>query len=225
MRCMISTCILIVFNSALNAEEPDVAAETAVVEKITKLGGEAFVEVKLEPSARVQATFPAATDALLLSLSKLPNLGALIVSDGTKMTDKGYAYLRELPNLQRLNLTKPTLTEKSLTVMGGLRTLQVLYLGEAKIGEPTLAGLKPLKNLREFDLFECKLGDKCLANLSELPAMESLNLSGNPTISDTGILAFEKSTKLKLLKATRTNVTAAGARKLEEAKPGLVVRY
>lgn len=217
--------LMLLMSMPLRAEEPDVAAEAEVVAKITKLGGEAFVEVKLEPSARVQASFATANDALLLSLSKLPNLGALIVSDTSKVTEKGYSYLRELPNLQRLNITKASLGEKAVVALGGTRTLQSLYIGEAKITEPTLAGLKTLKNLKELDLFECKLGDKALANLAELPALESLNLSGNPTISDPGILVFEKAPKLKSLKVARTNVTAGGARKLEEAKPGLTVRY
>ena len=208
-----------------SARADDAEDETAVVAKIAKLGGEAFVEPKLEEGARVQATFPSADDKLFLSVSKLPNVGALIVADASKVTDRGYGYLRELPNLQRLNLTKPMLSDKSIAALGGTRTLQLLYLGEAKLAEPTLAGMKTLRNLKELDLFECKLGDKALPNLAELPNLESLNISGNPTVSDAGILAFEKAAKLKSLKAARTNVTAAGARKLEEAKPGLVVRY
>ncbi|MGL6076893.1 MAG: hypothetical protein ACRC8S_22285 [Fimbriiglobus sp.] len=213
--------LLLAMAIGLQAQARDDDAET--VARIKKLGGEAIVDSQLEAGAQVNATFPLATDAILTTVAKMPAVGSITIEDASKITERGFGFLRELPNLQKLKLTRGLLGEKSGAAISNLRHVSELYLGECRTNETTFSQFKKLKELKSLDLFDTRVTDKSLVFLAELPKVTNLNVSGSP-ITDKGLLELKDTKTLKIVKATRTNITAAGAKALEEAIPGLAVR-
>jgi internalin A len=219
MRSLCVTVWLLVASS-LVAQSP---AEREAVARITKLGGEATVDERLEARAQVNASFEKATDATLISLCKIPSVGEITISDGSKLTERGLGFLYELPNLQKLRLSKVTLTEKSGAAIAKCRTVQVLFLGECKSSDATYKDFQNLKAVTTLDLFDTKITDKGMHELAEMPKLADLNLAGSP-ITDKGLLELKEVKTLKMVKANRTNITQAGAKALEDAIPGCTVR-
>src|SRR5437868_5831865 len=97
---------------------PLAAADPAVEEAIAavkKLGGKAVVDDRLDETAPVSATFPTGTDALLVSLSKLPSVGGITFDDSGKCTDAGVESLKELKGLKLVRLNNTNVTREGVT--------------------------------------------------------------------------------------------------------------
>ena len=208
---------------ALAAADPD-PTEQAAIDAVAKLGGKAAVNAQLDAVARVEVRLKTATDATLVKLGKLPSVGAITIDDATKCTEKGFAALKELPDLQELVLSKSAVGDRAAAAIAGVRPLQVLYLGESKVTDAGLAGFKTLKNLRVLDLYKTGVTDKGLAHLSTLAKLEDLNLSGTK-VTDKGVPALKGLTALKLVRLNGTNVTREGVSVLEAALPKATVRW
>jgi Leucine-rich repeat (LRR) protein len=217
LRVLVSVLLTATSLSAADPVDETIAA-------VKKLGGHAVVDDRLDPEAPVSVTFPTGTDALLVSLSKLPSVGGITFDDSGKCTETGFAALRELPDLQKLVLGKCTVTDKAAAVIATVRTLQLLYLGESKITDEGLAGFKKLKHLKVLDLYRTKVTDKGLTHLTGLVKLEELNLSGTK-VSDAGVESLKELKALKLVRLNNTNVTREGVTRLEAALPKATVRW
>lgn len=211
---------LFLFTAPLSAADP--VDET--IAAVKKLGGTAVVDDRLDQEAPVAVTFPVGTDALLVSLSKLPSVGGITFDDSGKCTEAGFAVLKELPDLQKLVLGKCAVTDKAAAAIATVRPLQLLYLGESRITDEGLAGFRNLKHLKVLDLYKTKVTDKGLKHLTGLKKLEELNLSGTK-VSDAGVESLKELTGLKLLRLNNTNVTRDGVTKLEAALPKATVRW
>jgi Leucine-rich repeat (LRR) protein len=198
--------------------------EEEVIAAVIKLGGKAVLDEKLEPIARVDVTLATATDATLVSLSKLPNVGAITIADATRCTEPGFEVLRELPDLQKLILRRSAVTDRSAAAITAIRPLQELYLGESRITDAGLAGLKGHKHLRVLDLYQTAVTDKSVAILATVSKLEDLNLSGTK-VTDKGLDSLAELKNLKLIRLHGTGVTRAGVSKLEAALPKATVRW
>jgi hypothetical protein len=199
------------------AADPDPRTLTAV----KSLNGTADVDKTLRADAPLAVKFDAATDATFARLCKHPHVGAITVTDATKLTDKGLGDLRELPALQKLVLQASVVNDKTLAEIGRMRSLKLLYLGNSKLTDAGLAKLKDLDDITHLDLFETAVTNSGLAALGELANLEDLNLSGTKVTDVTALKACKKLTTLKL---TRTDVTAKSVTDLEAALPKLIVR-
>jgi len=209
---------------ALGAAKPD-AAELQAIALSVELGGSAKVDEKLDEIARVYVKLPAADDATLRRLCKMPSVGAIEILDARKCSDEGFASLKELPDLQNLILGKCPLTEKDAAALGTLRSLNVLFVGESKLTDASFAGFKKLVNLKILDVSDAPLSDKSAAILLGMKKLEELNLSGTK-FGDPGAIELTEMAKLRLIRLNRTNVTRKGIDALEEARgKAITVRY
>lgn len=184
----------------------------------------AVVSPDLEDGHRVAVHFESASDATLAAVGKLPAVGSLKIDDASLCTEKGFAVLRELPNLQVLVLGRSTVTDRIAATIGDMKTIQELYLGQSRLTDAGLAVLKPLAGLRSLDVYDDKVSDAGLKHLAAFAQLEELNLAGTK-VSDRGIAALAGIKSLKKVQLNRTEVTRAGISKLELAHPKLTVRY
>jgi hypothetical protein len=205
------------------AAEPT-AAEKKVIAQVTKLGGKAEIDEKLDESARVAVTLPKGTDATLAAVARLPAVGSVTVEDASKCTDRGVGTLKALPKLKKLVLAKSAATDRTAAAIGSVKSLEALYLGDSKLTDAGLAPLKKLPDLRSLDVMDAKVTDKGLAHLAECAKLEELNLSGT-RVTDAGLPHLAKLTGLKTVRLNRTDVTREGVEKLQEALPKAAVRY
>ncbi len=208
--------LLALLSSSLLAAPPKPTdAEAEAIEAIKKLGGTAEVESALDEQARVSATFEKPTDAAVLATVKLPCVGSVDLRDGTKVTEKGFTALKELPDLQKLCVGKGTLTATEAEAVGTLRTLSVLVLAGCKLTDAEVGHFKKLKNLTTLDLMDTAASDKCVEALLLLAKLEEVNLSGSK-IGDAGAKQLLELPKLKLLQLNNTKVTSAAIAEMED---------
>src|SRR5476649_1904893 len=103
---VISSCLRAFVVNSSSAADPD----PRTMDAIRALNGTASVDKGLDAEAALDVKLDAASDATLLKLAKHPQIGALHLNDASKLTEKGFADLRELPKLQKLLLYKGNLS-------------------------------------------------------------------------------------------------------------------
>jgi hypothetical protein len=191
-RTLIGTMIAMTALAALaGAADQPTAEEQAAIDYVTKLGGQASVDQKLPAEARVLAKFEAISDTVLVGLKKYPKVGGLDTFDASRCTDKGMAALKELPHLHKLVLSKVPLTPAGATALGRC------------------------KELRHLVVMNAGVTDAELASLSSLTMLEHLTLSGNPKITDKGMLTVKGFDRLRVLHLGNTSITDAGLMELK----------
>ncbi len=196
------------------AEQKPTDAESALIALVEKMGGKAKLSDELDEESRVAVVFEKVSDADLLALSKHPGLGSLDLRSAAKVTDKGFAALKEVPNLQRLYLSGCSLEVADATAIGTLRPLTLLVLAECKLTDAEVAKFAKLKNLKSLDLMNTGVTDKSVDTLLALTKLEELNLSGT-RVADAGakkLLALEG---LRLLQLNNTKVSAGAIADME----------
>ncbi len=199
--------------------------ESSAIALVTKLGGIASVDPKLDEIARIQVKFEKATDPILRQLAKTIVVGAIVITDATPCTEVGFAALKELPDLQILTMVKCQLTDKEVAAIGSIRALNELFLGESKLNDVSFVGLKKLVNLKKLDVMDAAITDKSAPVLVAMKKLEELNLSGTK-FGDPGVEQLKDLTKLKLLRLNKTNVTRKSIDILEAARgKELTVRW
>lgn len=192
---------------------------------VRQLGGKAVLDDRLDAGQQVAVTFDTGTDLLLTTLSKLPAIGGITINDASKCTEKGFLALKELPNLQKLVLSKSNVNDAAAQILGSIRPIGLLYLGEAKITDAGLVGYGKLKHLKVLDLYNNpKLTDRGVSHLVGLPKIEELNLSGTK-VSDKAIVHLKELKTLKLLRLTNTGITKEGVATLEKELPKATIRW
>jgi hypothetical protein len=174
--------------------------------------------------------------ALLLGwipyLLKFPASAArpsLVVATGLVMAAAPVAYTRILP-VDLGPLVRQVEGEKHITLTGWNRSdysalsahpdVVVLQMANPDIDDATLEIVARLTNLRELDLTNTKVGDAGLAKLASLNRLRMLKLRGTSAsdVAVDGVLA--KLPELTMLDARQTQVTAEGAGRWKQSKPG-----
>ena len=192
---------------------------------VATLGGEAKIDDKLNEMAAITATFEVATDSTLERLAKMPALGSITIYDASKITEKGFAVLRELPDLQKLIVGKGLVNDNSAAAIGTLRTLDTLALNASKLTDVGLAAMKRLVNLKVLVILDGNITDRSVPTLLGFKKLEQLNLCGTK-LTDTGVIMLKNLENLTLLRLNNTNVTRKGITALEEARgQTLTVRW
>jgi hypothetical protein len=120
----------------------------------------------------------------------------------TLVTDKGLKEPKDLKGLQTLDLSNCFyVRDAALKELKELRTLQTLNLNSTPVTDVGLKELKELRNLQILDLRATNITD---AGLNELKELNSL---------------------LWLYLTERSQVTEAGLRNLQKARPGLKIVF
>ena len=128
------------------------------------------------------------SDDWLKQLAGQDRLRRLEVS-GTAVTSAGLIHLKELTNLERLNVCLTACDDRGFEHLAGMTKMKRMTICASKI---TGSGF---------------------AHLQEMKQLESINLHSAPA-SDAGLEAIGKLTSLKRLEVVHTNVTDAGLKHL-----------
>ncbi len=167
---------------------------------------------------------------------------------GTSLADGQLVKLKDLPKLHTLDLTENPITDAGLQVVGGLKQLKFLLL-YGVLGV-TDAGAKHLEGLTELETLQANgvpFGEAGFASLAKLPMLKYLNGPNMPNVTDAGMKALAKSPSLegvhfeatpltdaglaalaacktlKFVQATKTKVTADGAKAFHKARPDVTL--
>jgi hypothetical protein len=191
---------------------------------IQKLGADATIDAKLDPAAPIAVQFERATDADIIKVSRMPQVGAIAVFRADKLTPQAIFALKNLPKLQQLTLGSSVLGDIIANTLGALPALRSLSLAESKLTDQAMPSLAKSNTLQLLDLSNSKIGDRGAAALATIATLQEVNLTGTK-LTDAGIGKLATATALTKLTAIRTNVTRTGAEAAEKAKPGLTIRY
>ena len=117
--------------------------QAKAVAEITRLGGKVTVDEKSpgKPVIGVSLRHVEVTDAGLECLKELSQL-QLLDLDHTQVTDAGLASLKGLTNLQLLDLEHTQVTDAGLASLKGLTKLQSLNLEFTKVTDAGMKGLQ-----------------------------------------------------------------------------------
>lgn len=220
MRFPPAAILLLALAPAAAAQTPT-ADERAAVDGVGKLGGKATVDPKLPAAARVAAQFDAPTDAALAGLKKFPQVGAVNLFDAARCTDKGFAALRELPNLRKLVVEKAALTPAAAAAVGQGKELRHLALMDCGLTDAELAGLKSLTLLEHLTLADNpQITDKGMATVKGFERLRALNLN-KTAVSDKGLAELRGLDGLRTLSVRMTKVTGDAADRFPDGMPNL----
>ena len=203
------------------ADKTPTAEEKKAIDLVVKSGGKAEIDPKLSADARVSAKFESATDAVLVSLKKAPQIGALDVFDATRCSDAGFAQLKQLPHLRKLTLGKSALSGPSTTAIAQCKELRVLYLPGSGLSDSELATLKTLTFLEALDISDNpQVTDSGMTTVKSLERLQMLYLA-KTGITDKGLMALKPLDGLRSLSVVGTKVTGEAAEKFADEMPNL----
>ena len=178
-------------------------------------------------------TGPAPTAAETKAVADLAKLGidarpiaadlnwrsALIRLGKEKPDPKIFAALKDVANLQELDLAGVQFADADLAQIAGLKNLRVLHLEKTPVTDAGLAHLKGLANLSYLNLYATQVTDAGLPQLKGLTNLKSLYVF-ETKVTDTGISALKEALpKLNIVKGLTAEEIAKLNAKPEEKKP------
>jgi Leucine-rich repeat (LRR) protein len=188
---------------------------------VVQSGGKAELDPRLAPEARVSAKFESATDGVLAALKKAPQIGALDAFDATRCTDKGFAVLKDLPNLRKLTLGKSEMSTGRVAAIAQCKELRVLYLAGSGLTDVELVTLKKLTRLESLDISDNPyVTDKGMASIAALDRLQMLYL-GKTGLTDKGLQELKVLDGLRSLNVVGTKVTGEAAEAFADEMPNL----
>jgi WD40 repeat protein/Leucine-rich repeat (LRR) protein len=150
------------------------------------------------------------TDDDLATIVKLPRLVRLLLGGQRKITDAGFAHLKNAKSLQELALGGSGVTGAGLAPLAKMKQLKTLDLSRIKLGDKGLDSIKELTDLISLRLPGCELTDGGLSVLKELTRLTVLDLNGNEKVTDAGLAHLVPLTAMKNLSLSDVPVTDAG---------------
>jgi hypothetical protein len=150
-------------------------------------------------------------------LKGLTNLTTLILND-TGITDDSLRHLADLAHLRTFHVTGTGLTGTGFA-LARLPNLRDLNMHLTRLSADGLRAVAALPALAELQLYKSPVRDEWLPPLAESASLETLVLSGNPAITDAGLLAAVAGGRLKRVAVAETRVTADGVAAAKEKSP------
>jgi hypothetical protein len=166
------------------------------------------------------------SDDHLAEISKLPHLVDLdfggYLGGRSNITGAGITRLKNLSELQSLNLDGTAVTASGLAELKNLSQLQFLFLGSTGITGPDLVHLEGRSNLRGLWLNHTKINDADLVHLKKhlegLVHLEVLHLAATD-ITDAGLVHLEEMARLDVLRVNGPGVSIDAMRALQKKLP------
>lgn len=215
MRFLPTTLMILVWANVACA-----ADSVSDSDRLRKAGARVSDDDSLSQSAPLRVSFTSLDDKGAIALRGATRIGALVVEDASRMTDKSLAIIGTLTNLRELNLHHPAMTNSGMASLKGLKQLHKLYLMDAKVYDSGVAYLKGLEHLEELDLTGSNITNaaastfKTLANLKLLAVLRT-------KFGDAGVAQLKDLRELKNLEA---DISVKAAMTLEAEIPGLHIR-
>jgi hypothetical protein len=136
-----------------------------------------------------------------------------------KQEPKIFTLLKDVLNLQELDLAGVQLTDADLAQLAGLTNLRVLHLEKTPTTDAMLVHLKGLKNLIYLNLYGTQVTDAGLPQLNELTNLKSLYVF-ETKVTDAGIAALKQALpNVRIVKGWTAEDIAKLTAKAEEKKP------
>ena len=136
-----------------------------------------------------------------------------------KPDSKIFAALKDVANLQELDLAGVQLSDADLAQVAGLKNLRVLHLEKTPLTDAGLAHVKDLVNLTYLNIYATAVTDAGLAQLKSLTNLKSLYVFESK-VTDTGIAALKEALpKLNIVKGLTAEDIAKLNAKPEVKKP------
>ncbi|HEY6168663.1 MAG TPA: c-type cytochrome domain-containing protein [Verrucomicrobiae bacterium] len=110
---------------------------------------------------------------------------------GSKFDAKTFAALKDIQNLQELNLSGVQLKDSDLANIAGLKNLERLNLSGSSVSDAGLVHLKNLTSLVSLNLFSTKVTDAGLKSLTGLKNLKTIYLFETKA-TDAGMAALQK---------------------------------
>jgi internalin A len=131
------------------------------------------------------------TDSDLRKLSRYPALKSLNLSL-TRITDQGMQELRNLPNIEDLDLRYAEyVTDEGIAAIKNWKKLKRLDLHGTKASDTALEHIAGIAALETLDAGSIMLTDVGLERLAALPNLKALTMGGNK-LGDAGLQAFRQ---------------------------------
>lgn len=208
--------------------EPPAPAQDVIpqeVERIRQALAAAKVTVEVDPLLPPQAPLlvrcEAANDKLLLQLAQFPQIGGIHIAEGRLCTAKGYAALKNLPQLQKLAIEHAVLSPASLAAITQCSQLRSLSLIDAGLTDSSIVPLKALTRLEHLNLSQNpKITDAGLKTIAAMERLRSLHLA-HCKITDKGLAQLQNLEGLRTLNVVQTAVTQEALERLADAHPNL----
>ncbi|MBC7351848.1 MAG: hypothetical protein H5U08_05775 [Thermogutta sp.] len=137
-----------------------------------------------------------------LSLRDLPVRGTFL------------SQLRSHASLRVLNLPQTMVNDSALEALRSMPSLEELSLAQTLITDAGLEHIATISTLRKLNVAQTQVTDAGVQYLSHLSHLESLDLSGNPGITDAAVPFLEKLPQLREVFLDGTSVTGEGLKRL-----------
>lgn len=130
------------------------------------------------------------SDTGLAPLGKLPALQELDLTNLTKLTSTGFAFLAECRSLKRLNLSGSAVSSNTLEMVGKCNSLENLSLAGNPLKDDQIAGLSTLNKLKTLNLSNTGIIGTGFATWPVRTGMTTLNLTNQPGVDDAALKAI-----------------------------------
>ncbi len=211
--------------------------QDAAVKAIEKLGGKVVRDAKVPGMPVVEVDLGAfdVNDDDLVVLKPLKHLRKLALGSG--INGGGLKEIKDLKNLQELNLTFTAVGDDALKHLKELKHLKTLTLGQTLVTDAGLKELGELKDMEELDLDGTAVTDVGMKAIAGMPRLKRLILGGtkitnaglkeinvlknlvvldldHTKMSDDGLMEIKKFTELQVLFLNGAKITDRGLKEL-----------
>lgn len=170
----------------------------------------------------VRLALPRITDAQLSHLATMTSVERVYLLGAHKITDKGLASLRNLPNLKVLCITRSQVQGNGLRDFKSATSLQKLWLSGSSVNDEGCRYIAQMTNLRSIDLSRTCISDAGIRILTPLRNLQSISLCGTP-ITDEALHLLGEFRELRRLNVMFSNVTPQGVAAFRRTRSALQV--
>ena len=131
-----------------------------------------------------------------------------------EFTDDAMVYLPDLPELEWLEISSSSLSERGLSHLKKCTAIKRLYIHDMNLKGEELSWISSLNQLEALALQNTQIDGRFLKHLGAENTLKVLNLSGN-IISDGDMAEIARFKNLEVLSLANTQIGGTGIRELE----------
>ena len=166
------------------------------------------------------------SDSAFDQLAELENLKALHLDGNKDLLGRQFSEQVKQGNFRNLEELTAAQTQVGYYGLANIRqipNLQVLELGDAQLTADSLNTISQCSKLRRLGISGAPIADNALQPLTKLRSLEELNLSGCSSITDAAFLILGRLQSLKVLNVNGTQMTEAGIEGFQRGPGEMVV--
>jgi hypothetical protein len=214
-------------NSSVAEFDASTRSTSAQGKVLAPIGQPLMLEINYAGASHLDKLANIPTDAFVyLKMEKLPLDDAAIAKLSNRFThlkrldlkrlefsDAGLALLQpqSLKDLESLRCEFCSVKGPGLGTLARFKKLRILCAAFGEIEANELGSLEKLQNLQYLNLRDSRLTDTALMHIGKMPNLETLDIKGNPRITDAGLKGLINLRHLSYLNLTECyRVTADG---------------